>query len=351
MSSLKEIEGFRKDVTLREVMSLILLFKIDDIFKNSRGIFDDEDTEALHQTRVAARRFKGYLKIFVDLFPKNKFKKVYNSISNFIRIIGAIRELDVSFEIIDNYIIKHSPEDNKILILFVSKLKNNKSGLRDNLVKNTKIIKFIDSKSDFVTFIQEGFSRKQKEKFTNFNLDMGFIDNAKIIIPALRSRVIALKSTVLNHPLKKNELHQLRIKAKPLRYAMEMYSELINKEFDEIISETKKFVEHAGTIHDIDVLIPKLIDFIKEIKIYNKRIKKVRDKIAIAPMNEFIKTLKNKRKKQFGLVCDTLKKWSTEDLEQTITFLLNQEISQNGQMIESKNKSEISKDIKVIPSE
>jgi CHAD domain-containing protein len=324
MSSLNEIDGFNKNSTLREAMGIILTFKIDDIFKNSQNLFDDEDTEALHQMRVSARRFKGYLKIFKKLFPKKKFIRIYNSISDFIRTIGEIRELDVSFEIIESYINKNSNQDNKILVLFVSKLKNYKQGLREKLKNNLEIKNFIDSKAELTLFIQNGFSKKQKERFKSFNLDKGFIENAEIIIPDLRTKVMALKSTVFNHPMKKNELHQLRIKAKPLRYAMEMYSELINRDFDELITETKKFVERAGTEHDIDVLIPKLNDFVKEIKIYNKRTKKTKDKIAITPMNEFIKTLKIKRRKQFRLICDTLKKWSSEDIKQKIATIIKQ---------------------------
>ena len=325
MLSLNEIDGFRKNSALREAMNIILVFKINDIFRYGDGLYNDEDTEALHQMRVAARRFKGYLKIFSTLFPKSRYRKIYNSVSDFIRAIGEIRETDVSFEIIDNHVIKKNPADNKILILFISKLKNHKSGLREQLKNNAEIIKFISTKDEIISLIKEGFAKKQKEKFTGFNLDLGFTDNAEIIIPVLRERVMALKKSVFKHPLKKTELHKLRIKAKPLRYAMEMYNGLISNGFDELISETKKFVEYAGAIHDIDVLIPKLNEFIKEIKIYNKRIKKNKDKIATAPMHDLIKNLKIKRRKQFGLICDTLEKWSAEDIKTKISDLIKQE--------------------------
>ncbi|HEY5122896.1 MAG TPA: CHAD domain-containing protein [Ignavibacteria bacterium] len=315
MTNIGEITGFSKDLPLRDAMNMILISRIEDIFRYNESIFNEDDIESLHKMRVASRRLKGYLKIFNELFPKQKFNRIYNILRNFIRLIGEIRELDVSFEIIDNYLSKNTPEYNKILVLFISKLKSQKSTLREKLETDKRLIKFIKSKIDITGLVQEGFAKKQKKRFKNFNLDISFIDNPVLIIPELRKRVLRDMKVVLNHPTKKSELHELRIKAKPLRYSMELYSGFINNEFDEMISETKKFVERAGTIHDIDVLIPRLNEFAKEIKIYNNRIKKNKDKISVTPLNHFVKSLREKRKKQFVLICNTLEKWKTEDIE------------------------------------
>jgi CHAD domain-containing protein len=314
MEAITEITGFNKELPLREAMNMIFIFRVEDIFRYSEGIMNEEDTESLHKMRVAARRLKGHLKVFRDIFPRRKFNRIYNILREFIRLIGEIRELDVSFETIDAYLNKNNPENNKILILYVSKLKILKTGLRNNLDSDKRFIKFLNSKTEITSLVQDGLTSKQKKKFTNFNLDSSFIQNAGLIIPFLRKLITLNMKDVLNHPTKKNELHELRIKAKPLRYSMELYSGLINDEFDEMIYETKKFVEHAGTVHDIDVLIPKLTEFGNEIRIYNKRIKKKNDKISITPLNLFVKSLREKRKKQFRLVCDTLTKWNSEDM-------------------------------------
>ena len=61
-----------------------------------------------------------------------------------------------------------------------------------------------------------------------------------------------------------NELHQMRIAAKRLRYTMEIFQPLytnhtpFGKEFGKATDQVKALQEHLGEIHDADVLVPRL---------------------------------------------------------------------------------------------
>jgi CHAD domain-containing protein len=59
------------------------------------------------------------------------------------------------------------------------------------------------------------------------------------------------------------ELHNMRIAAKRLRYTMEIYAPCFpGKEFANLYDDVKKVQERIGDLHDADVRIPKLQQFL-----------------------------------------------------------------------------------------
>ena len=109
-------------MTLKESLILIFHERVEEMFKYSAEIFNEENTEALHKMRVAAMRLKGYLKVFRQIFPTSSFNNKYNKIRNFIKTLGLIRELDVSVEIIEDFLLKNPDPNNKIILLYLSKI-------------------------------------------------------------------------------------------------------------------------------------------------------------------------------------------------------------------------------------
>lgn len=69
------------------------------------------------------------------------------------------------------------------------------------------------------------------------------------------------------HPDNVAELHEMRIAAKRLRYTMEIFSaafasEAAAKDFEALYDKVKSVQEQIGDIHDADVRIPVLQDFL-----------------------------------------------------------------------------------------
>ena len=294
----------------------------------AENLFNDNDIEALHKMRVAARRLKGYMKVYSRLFPKSKFNKAYGKLRYFIRTLGAIRELDVSVELIEDYLSRHPVTDNRIFLLYISRLRNKKAILRASLSKNGKIQNFLNSGNEFLSMFDNTLKNIQKNKINILNIDKSFRENSSKILPLLFKKTLKLKNEVFNHPRKAAELHALRIKTKPLRYIFELYLDIYSDDFNEIINFYKNFVERTGTIHDIDVIIPGAADFLREIRIYNKSIKR-KDRISTTPLVDFIKKNREKRKKQFGIICGMLGNWDYIDFKNRIFELTNQNSLQN----------------------
>ena len=313
-------------MALKESLILIFHERVEEMFKYYAELFNEENTEALHKMRVAARRLKGYLKVFRQIFPTSSFNNKYNKIRNFIKTLGFIRELDVSVEIIEDYLLKNPYPNNKIILLYLSKLKNQKLMLRTSLSKNKKIINFINSKEEIHNFFEKSFNKKHKKRFIYFLPDKSFEENSLVILPELFKKTLKIKSEVLYHPRKKAELHKFRIAAKPLRYVMELYTDIFGEDFNELINFFKIVVEKLGAIHDIDVLIPKMNEYLHEIRIYNKSVER-KERIHTLPLLNFLKKFRDERRKQFEIICGMLEKLNYADFKDRIFDLVNTSIN------------------------
>ena len=100
---------------------------------------------------------------------------------------------------------------------------------------------------------------------------------------------------------KENEVlkhHEMRIRAKWLRYTMEVFAPLYQEELSEEIKMVKNFQDTLGEMHDCDVWIERIPEFIKELE--NETATFPENEKAIAEGNQdllkFIEHIKEKRK-------------------------------------------------------
>jgi CHAD domain-containing protein len=72
--------------------------------------------------------------------------------------------------------------------------------------------------------------------------------------------------TYIHQPERIDELHAMRIAAKRLRYTMEIFEPLYDDEFSQLIKDIRKIQTLLGDIHDCDVWVDYLPQFLEEEK-------------------------------------------------------------------------------------
>lgn len=86
--------------------------------------------------------------------------------------------------------------------------------------------------------------------------DLPLRDSAPVIL--IRLQEMYDWSTAIRDPQRVDELHNMRIAAKRLRYTMEIFSPCFGREFSRALSRVEEIQERIGAIHDCDVLVPLL---------------------------------------------------------------------------------------------
>lgn len=226
------------------------------------GVEKSEDIEYVHKMRVTSRRIRASMPIFKECFPKKRYRKWLNEIKKVTQFLGAVRDLDVQIEFIKNYVKLLQPSDSKtgIDVLLEGHI-DQRATLQSNVINGLEELE----KSQVLTEINDYCGRIAKETSDiPFNL-ISVRETAFWKISAKLDDFIALEDFV--H--KENEIlkhHEMRIRAKWLRYTMECFAPLYPEEFSKEIEMMKNFQDTLGEMHDCDVWIERIPKFINDVE-------------------------------------------------------------------------------------
>ncbi len=261
MLSVIEIQNF--DVNKPTGYLLPKIFKLfySDLRERITALIEKYSPVRLHNSRVAARRMEALLIGFDSLINKNNSKYNYdytlNSIKEIIKILGASREYEVTYDLTLKYIKTNNSENQKSILLFLGDLRTNKNILIKNLYRNKYFLKY------------QGNLKKIEKYLDEYLLNNSLID--KLIVPfkEIYCDIISKHFSAFLGGIKKlnlldskninkissDKLHKFRISSKTFRYLLDMCTGTFINEFEEFRLTIKNTVEKLGEYHDYDVVI------------------------------------------------------------------------------------------------
>lgn len=149
-----KILDLNPDENLKQCLQKIALTRVQETFSHESATMKGEDSEALHDMRVSARRLRAVLRIFRDCFPKKKLKKHDARMQSLIRALGAVRERDVFLESLSAYRKNLEPADGKVIDLLVARETTARVLDRKNLLRELKFLKRINYADSFASFVK-----------------------------------------------------------------------------------------------------------------------------------------------------------------------------------------------------
>jgi CHAD domain-containing protein len=93
--------------------------------------------------------------------------------------------------------------------------------------------------------------------------DAPVIDNARRVIETRLDEMLSFAPWV-DDQNNVEEIHNLRIAAKRLRYSLELFRFALPSEAGGLIDEVKEIQEHIGDMHDADVMIERVMEIIND---------------------------------------------------------------------------------------
>jgi CHAD domain-containing protein len=228
-----------------------ILDRIDLMVREIPGVISSEDPECLHRMRVATRRLRSALSLLGDeagLAGSRDFFKLVRSVT---RRLGEARDLDVQVIWLREF--EKVCEQNELhgvqrLILRLSQAREK---------KQPGIVRLLSGLS-WGSVLSETRRRLQNARFA---IEMrgglaagGDVERATRVI-GLQIESVSQHSASLSSPDACDAQHRMRIEAKRLRYAMEIYRGLY-AEADALghyIDAMKKLQGLLGDLHDADV--------------------------------------------------------------------------------------------------
>jgi len=239
-----------------------ILKRLDALTQEIDGVREAQDIEYIHRMRVASRRLRTALTLFGECVPPKRLKKWEKQIKCITRALGAARDTDVQVRFLEEAD-AHVPERRfrpgiERLIL---RLRQKREELQDDVIE--ALGKF--EKSGVPGDMIQSLTRAPGDA------DPAFLDSHDFVLYqraflAVSTRIQELLAYDQHVPFPDHvtELHEMRIAAKNLRYTMEVFAPLYGDEFKQIIETVKSAQETLGDIHDCDVWVSFLPDFLEE---------------------------------------------------------------------------------------
>jgi CHAD domain-containing protein len=136
-----EIEKLKDSKTFKKSANLILTNRIESLLLCINNYFKDLSVESLHDVRIALRRVRYCMELFIVCYDKKIFTKFYNNVQLLQDLSGNVRDVDISLE---NYSSLVNEDNIKINEEVILKANQKKMALEENF--KLELMKFTLSK-------------------------------------------------------------------------------------------------------------------------------------------------------------------------------------------------------------
>lgn len=241
-----------------------LLKRLEALRREIEGIRHGEDIEHVHRMRVASRRLRAAFQLFQECLPQDRVKEWRRRIRQITRALGAARDADVQIEFLqaflqqmDDEVSRCKPGVRRILL----RLRQARESLQERVERALDRLESSGVLSEMEHHLQNRLARARL-----LNLPMGtsaVYTRAEESITERLTEFLTFEPYVYQ-PQRIEDLHEMRIAAKRLRYTLEIFAPLYGKRLDKPLKIIKEIQERLGSMHDCDVWLQFLDDFAQE---------------------------------------------------------------------------------------
>jgi CHAD domain-containing protein len=227
----------------------LIIERIAELVRHEAGTRSGEDIEALHDMRVASRRLREALEIFVFCFPPKTYDRLYGRVRRVTRALGQARNADVA-------------------VAYFSGLLSNNEDLIEQFALQDGLRRLAKRQNNARARMQQDLDKVQPSALLS-QFERAFDKLAQI--PRSRQRgsrtALSLARRLLGQRLREvfsrlhaitgeedaEGLHNLRIAVKKLRYALETLDFAAGEQHQDNLRFFKKLQTVLGDLHDRDV--------------------------------------------------------------------------------------------------
>lgn len=202
---------------------------------NYRLVIDRSDAEALHQCRVALRRWRAARTLFHDMLCDDRSRLMGLELSRLARALGPARNLDVIIQLVGNTIGTDS-RDGQLL---------HEQLARQRIATYTKVQQLLDSESCQRLLFDLAYWLEAKEWQQTCGKQCPAPTFAAKALKRRWRKV--MKDSRHLADLDASDRHRLRIATKKLRYAVEFFASL----FPDRTEEARSMAAELGRMQDV----------------------------------------------------------------------------------------------------
>jgi len=258
-------------------------------------LYPDGGIEPVHRMRVASRRLRAALSFFKTILPRQKSKFWKKEISKIGQVLGRGRELDVHIAFLqvakqklkrDCYIV-HT----EAIIKSLEKKRRQAQKQIERALAGFEVEKSLPGLKVCLREFSSGAHRQLNDRF--------YLHKSASIQKRL-DELFEFAPYVFK-PQSTHKLHQMRIAAKNLRYALEIIRPWYGARIDKYIRASRDIQDVLGDVHELDVLmevLPALTAKNKDGNLTLEYLLKECSRLRNNAYNKFVRFWRNLQKKR-----------------------------------------------------
>ncbi|MDQ3174620.1 MAG: CHAD domain-containing protein [Acidobacteriota bacterium] len=258
MSKAKEIVGIECEAAATEALPLVLGPRLEEMCLLRKAALDFRDPEGVHDMRVASRRVRSALRDFAPHLRKTKIAASTKHLREIADTLGVVRDYDVAIIALEKLQKKANPEISSGLQRIIDDQKAKLDPARKELVQALNYKKLSQLKRSFrhaiVDSIVSQAATKQPASGTTVKSGPSYKVYARSTL-LKRLKDLEALSPSLYKPQKVKPLHEMRIAAKRLRYAIELFAACWGDQLGVFSHQVAQMQSSLGELHDCDLWI------------------------------------------------------------------------------------------------
>lgn len=209
-----------------------------------------DDTEQLHDMRVASRRLRAALSLFADFLPAGA-DHMREELGWLGRALGAVRDLDVQLEQLDVWLAEVSDEDQEPLDALRAVLEEQRAVARAAMLEALDSRRYEAFVKDFARYLRGPRPRSSSA---------GLVPARSVAPDLIEKRFERLRKSAerIGPDSEPADYHHVRIRGKRLRYALEFLSDVYPGRTEPLLKRLVALQDVLGLHQDADVAITRL---------------------------------------------------------------------------------------------
>ncbi|HLM60195.1 MAG TPA: CHAD domain-containing protein [Pyrinomonadaceae bacterium] len=253
MAKAKEITGIDCAADALLWATEVLRVRLGEAIDARDAALDFSDIEGVHQMRVAIRRLRSALRDFLPLLKKRPLQKTRKNLKRIADRLGAVRDQDVAILALEQ--LQSNGEIDRVdspvkegIELMLAERRLQRETVQAKLIKALDADDLAKLKADFAVALEKAARKKKSDRIISFN------EAGRAAVASGLNELYDLGAS-LYEPFKTEDLHEMRIAAKRLRYAVELFTACWGASIEPFAEEIAKMQGFLGEVHDCDIWI------------------------------------------------------------------------------------------------
>lgn len=258
MAKANKIVGINCDEAATKVVMLVLGSRLEEMCLLRKAALDFRDPEGVHDMRVASRRLRSALRDFAPHLRKTKIAASTKQLKKIADKLGVVRDHDVAVLALE----KMQKEAHSVISSGLQRIIDDQRAklepARKELVQALNHQELSQLKRDFHRAIQDAVLPQVIETPTTSGATQrggpSYKTTAGTTLVKRLQELEALSPSLFD-PHKIKPLHEMRIAAKRLRYAMELFGLCWGDQLGVFSRQVVRLQSSLGELHDCDLWV------------------------------------------------------------------------------------------------